>query len=187
MCNVRECTKTEGTGWFMRCKCKRTALSLSIWHNDTLLRCQQCLFWCTSEPLPKVDDDTLEKVTAYFTSDYTKYKKMQGHRIHMNHSKMKWSQVNKRTHKQHDASTDLWRLKKDPVDFQDRVKTHTECNSWLMDSLWHGQCGGPAPIMRSLIKLFFVTPPFSQSSMISLWLFQQYPHWPFSTFGMGGV
>ena len=95
----------------------------------------------------------------------------------MNHSKMKWSQVNKRTHKQHDASTDLWRLKKDPVDFQDRVKTHTECNSWLMDSLWHGQCGGPAPIMRSLIKLFFVTPPFSQSSMISLWLFQQYPHW----------
>ena len=51
------------------------------------------------------------------------------------------------------------------------VWKHTQGNIWLMDSLWHGQRGGPAPIMRSLITLFFVTPPFSQSCMISLWLF----------------
>ena len=49
--------------------------------------------------MPKVDDDTLEKVTAYFTSDYAKYTKMQVLRNHMNHSRIKRSRVNKHEHK----------------------------------------------------------------------------------------
>ena len=83
--------------------------------------------------------------------------------------------------------SDLWRLKKGPVDFQDRVKTHTECNSWLMDSLWHGQCGGPAPIMRSLITVLCDAAFFTIQYDLPVTFPTLYPHWPFSTFGMGWV
>ena len=50
-------------------------------------------------------------------------------------------------------------------------KQTQQCNSWLMDSLWHGQRFGPPPIMRSLISVLCDAAFFTILCMISLWLF----------------
>ena len=50
-------------------------------------------------------------------------------------------------------------------------KQTQQCNSWLMDSLWHGQRGGPPAIMRSLISVLSDAAFFTILCMISLWLF----------------